>query len=259
MRVSSIQLEIKDERNKREMISHVLTMMDKCRGDDLIILPELWNVGFFNYENYKDYAESPIDGETVSAISAKAKDLGAYVYSGSFVEKQGDKYYNTSILFNREGKNAGEYRKIHLFTYMCKEPEVLTPGEKITVVDTEFGRIGLATCYDLRFPELFRKMTVEMGAEYFLVTSGWPYPRLEAWNVLNQVRALENTCYLISCNASGVNKGIRFAGHSQIVDPWGNVIAGTGYEEAVVKAEISRGELLRIRKEFPVLKDIRLL
>ncbi|MDD2426414.1 MAG: hypothetical protein PHU00_10435, partial [Bacteroidales bacterium] len=66
-------------------------------------------------------------------------------------------------------------------------------------------------------------------------------------------------CYLISCNAAGVNKGIRLAGHSQIVDPWGNVIAGTGYEEAIVKAEISRGELLRVRKEFPVLKDIRLL
>ena len=84
MKVSSIQLEIKDERTKQQMISHVLNLMEKCRGDDLIILPELWNVGFFNYDNYKNYAE-PIDGETVSAISAKAKDLGAYVFSGSFV------------------------------------------------------------------------------------------------------------------------------------------------------------------------------
>jgi len=257
MLVSSIQLEIKDDRNKQEMISHVLTMMDKCRGDDLIILPELWNVGFFNYDNYKNYAEA-IDGETASAISAKARELGAYVFSGSFVEKQEDKYYNASVLFDREGKNVGEYRKIHLFTYKCREPEILTPGDKLTVVDTEFGKIGLATCYDLRFPELFRKMTVEMGAEFFLVTSGWPYPRLEAWNILNQARALENTCYLISCNAAGVNKGIRLAGHSQIVDPWGNVLAGTGYEEAIIRAEISKEELLRIRKEFPVLNDRRL-
>ena len=257
MKVSSIQLEIKDDRNKQQMISHVLNLMEKCRGDDHIILPELWNVGFFNYDNYKNYAE-PIDGETASAISAKAKDLGAYVFSGSFVEKQGEKYYNTSVLFNREGKNIAAYRKIHLFSYKCREPEILTPGTDIVVVDTEFGKVGLATCYDLRFPELFRKMTVEMGAEYFLVTSGWPYPRLEAWNILNQARALENTCYLISCNAAGVNKGFRLAGHSQIVDPWGNVLAGTGYEEAIVRAEISREEVLRIRKEFPVLKDIRL-
>jgi predicted amidohydrolase len=90
------------------------------------------------------------------------------------------------------------------------------------------------------------------------VTSGWPYPRLEAWNILNQARALENTCYLISCNAAGVNKGFRLAGHSQIVDPWGNVLAGTGYEEAIVRAEISHEEVLRIRKEFPVLNDRRL-
>ncbi len=82
MKVSSIQLEIKDERNKQEMISHVLTMMDKCRGDDLIILPELWNVGFFNYDNYKNYAEA-IDGETASAISAKARELGAYVFQAA--------------------------------------------------------------------------------------------------------------------------------------------------------------------------------
>lgn len=257
MRVSSIQLEIKDDRTKQETTTHVLSMMDKCKGDDLIVLPELWNVGFFNYDNYKNYAES-IDGETASIISNKAKELEVYVYSGSFVEKQGDNYYNTSILFDREGKNIAEYRKIHLFSYKCREPEILTPGTDIIVVDTEFGRIGLATCYDLRFPELFRKMAVEMGAEYFLVTSGWPYPRIEAWNVLNQARALENTCYLISCNAAGICKGIRLAGHSQIVDPWGNVLAGTGYEEAIVKAEISREELLRIRKEFPVLKDIRL-
>lgn len=257
MKVSSIQLEIKDGRSKNEMIEHTLEMMDRCKGDDLIVLPELWNVGFFNYDNYKTYSE-PINGETASAISLKARELGAYVFSGSFVEKKGNVYFNTSILFDRNGTNIAEYRKMHLFTYNCREPEILTPGEELTVVDTEFGRIGLATCYDLRFPELFRKMTVEMGAEYFLITSGWPYPRIEAWNTLNQARALENTCYLISCNCTGVNQGIRLAGHSQIVDPWGNALAGSGYEEMIIRAEISHEELLRIRKEFPVLNDRRL-
>lgn len=257
MRVSSIQLEIKDGRGKFDMIQHALAMLDKCKDDDLVVLPELWNVGFFNYDNYKDYSES-INGETANAISAKAKELGCYIFSGSFVEKKGGKYFNTSILFDRSGTDIAEYRKIHLFTYNCREPEILTSGDKLTVVDTEFGRIGLATCYDLRFPELFRKMTVEMGAEYFLVTSGWPYPRIEAWNALNQARALENTCYLVSCNATGVNRGIRLAGHSQVVDPWGNVLASSGYEEMIIRAEISHDELLRIRKEFPVLNDRKL-
>lgn len=249
MIVSSIQLEAVDVKNKQVMLAHALDMMDKCKGADLIVLPELWNVGFFNYDNYKNFAES-IDGETVSALSKKAKELSAYVYTGSFVEEQSGKYFNCSVLLDRNGKNIGEFRKIHLFSYKCREPEILTPGEKITVVDTEFGRIGLATCYDLRFPELFRKMTVDFGAEYFLVTACWPFPRIEAWNALNQARALENTCYLISCNSVGVNSGIRAAGHSQIVDPWGNVIACSGYEETIVRAEIFPGRFKEFAKSF---------
>lgn len=254
MKVSSIQLEIKNSRRKKETIDYVLSMMDKCAGDDLIILPELWNIGFFNYSEYQSASED-INGETASAISRRAKELSAYVYSGSFVENRNGKYYNTSILFDREGCNVMVYRKIHLFSYKCQEPEILTSGKDISVVSTEFGRVGLATCYDLRFPELFRKMVVEHNAEFFLVTSAWPFPRIEAWNALNQVRALENTCYMISCNAVGVDHGIRFAGHSQIVDPWGYVIASSGYEETIVRAEIPSGNVSRIRKEFPVLED----
>lgn len=257
MKISSIQLEIKNSRSKKETINYVLELMDKCAGDDLIVLPELWNIGFFSYDEYKATSES-LEGETATTISHKAKELRAYVYSGSFVEARNGKYYNTSILFDREGRNVLEYRKMHLFSYKCREPEILTPGEEMSVVSTEFGRVGLATCYDLRFPELFRKMVIEQGAEFFLVTSAWPFPRVEAWNALNQVRALENTCYLISCNAAGVDHGIRLAGHSQIVDPWGYVIASSGYEETIVRAEIPSGSVYRIRKEFPVLEDRRL-
>lgn len=257
MKISSIQLEIKNLRKKQHTIDYVLGLIDSCTGDDLIILPELWNIGFFSYDEYQQESES-INGETASAIALKAKELGSYIYSGSFVENKNGRYYNTSILFDREGRNILEYRKMHLFSYKCREPELLTPGEEISVVSTEFGRIGLATCYDLRFPELFRKMAVEQGAEIFLVTSAWPFPRVEAWNALNQVRALENTCYLVSCNAVGVDHGIRLAGHSQIVDPWGYVLASSGYEEAIVKADIQEDSIHKIRKEFPVLADRRL-
>ena len=257
MKISSIQLEIKNTRSKRETIAYAMKLIESCQGEDLIVLPELWNIGFFNYDEYIAESEN-INGETVSAIALKAKELGSYIYSGSFVEEKDGKYYNTSILFDREGRKVLEYRKMHLFSYRCKEPEILSPGDKISVVSTEFGRIGLATCYDLRFPELFRKMAIEYGAEIFLVTSAWPFPRVEAWNILNQARALENTCYLISCNAVGVDHGVRFAGHSQIVDPWGYVLVSSGYEEMIVKAEIIEKDISKIRKEFPVLKDLRL-
>ena len=253
MKVSSIQLEMKDDRSKEETIEYALAMMDKASSSDLIILPEIWNIGFFAYDKYISESE-PIDGPTATAVSMKARELGSYIYSGSFVEKRDGKYFNTSILFNRKGEKVGEYRKIHLFSYRSREPEILTPGSDITVLDSEFGKVGLSTCYDLRFPELYRAM-VDKGAELFLVTSGWPFPRLSHWLVLNQARAIENTCFLVSCNAAGVQKGTRFLGHSQIVDPWGVVIAGSAHEGRIINAEIDPGLVSRTRQEFPALRD----
>lgn len=253
MKITSIQLEMKDDRSKEQTIAYTLLMMGKCEGADLIVLPELWNIGFLAYDRYRSESE-PIDGPTATAVSEKARELGAYVFSGSFVEKRREQYLNTSILFNRKGEKIGQYSKMHLFNYKSREPELLTPGTEIAVFDTEFGKMGLSTCYDLRFPELYRAMA-DMGAKFFLVTSGWSYPRLEAWNVLNQARALENTCCLISSNAAGVQSGVRFLGHSQIVDPWGNVIAGSGYLEAIVRAEIDDDLVEKTRTEFPVLGD----
>jgi predicted amidohydrolase len=253
MKIASIQLEMTDNRTKEETISYALDMIDKCKGSDLIILPELWNIGFFAYDEYWSESE-PVDGPTACAISKKAKELSAYIFSGSFVEKRGDKYFNTSILFNRKGESIGQYSKMHLFSYKSREPELLTPGTEVVVAETEYGKMGLSTCYDLRFPELYREM-VDLGAKFFLVTSGWPYPRIEAWNALNQARALENTCCLISSNAAGVQSGVRFLGHSQAVDPWGNVIAGSGYLESIVRAEIDDDLVEKIRAEFPVLDD----
>lgn len=257
MKTASIQLEIKNDMSKEDMIEHAMSMLDLCKGSDLILLPELWNVAFSSFAQYHELGE-PLDGMTMSAVAAKARELGAYIMGGSFVETDGDKCYNTCVLFDRNGVNIGAYRKIHLYSYHSREAQTITPGDKATVVDTEFGRVGLATCYDLRFPEQFRKMTIELGAEIFLIAAAWPFPRLEVWNTLNQARALENVCYLISSNSVGTSRSVRLAGHSQIVDPWGNVLAGSGYEETIVRAEISRENVSRIREAFPVLKDVKL-
>jgi predicted amidohydrolase len=251
LKVASVQLAIADNVPKKEMVDRALRMMDCCAGSDLIILPELWNIGFFAFDKYIDESE-PVDGYTATAIRNKARELGAWVFSGSFVESRDGKYHNTSILFDRAGKSVAVYRKIHLFTYKSKEAEILTPGKEIVVADTEFGKMGLSTCYDLRFPEMFRRMN-EMGAEFFLVTSGWPYPRQEAWETFNRARAAENVCFLISCNASGKQAGFLALGHSKVVDPFGIVIADSDFRETIVTAEIDPAQVKAVRNEFPVL------
>ncbi len=258
MKAAAIQLQVADKKSKKDAIKHALDMIDTCKGADLIVLPEQWNIGFYNFDNYYTLAETD-NGETVSAISAKAKELGSYIYSGTFVEKRGEKYYNTGILFDRNGTAVAKYSKIHLFGFESKEHELLTPGDKITVADTEFGRIGIATCYDLRFPELFRKMTLMYGAEFFIVSASWPAERLEAWRLYCRVRATENFCWLISSNCTGNYGNIKGGGNGMIVSPKGAVIADSGFDESIVVAEISREEVVQCRSSFCALDDVKLI
>jgi predicted amidohydrolase len=124
----------------------------------------------------------------------------------------------------------------------------------VVVIDTPLGKLGMATCYDLRFPELFRRM-VEKGAEVFLVCSAWPYPRLEHWLMLNRVRALENQAFLVSSNSAGLNSGSQFVGHSMVVGPWGTILASAGDLEAIVRADVDLGVLKESRERFPALAD----
>ncbi|MGO0061248.1 carbon-nitrogen family hydrolase [Brevibacillus fluminis] len=252
MNVASVQVEIKDDETKEQRIQRVESTLDTLEGYDLIVLPEIWATGYFSFDRYTEEAE-PMDGPFVARFSAKAKALGAYLFAGSFVESDGDKFYNTSVMFDPQGRQIASYRKIHLFRYGSDEGKLLTRGDDITVVDTSFGKVGLATCYDLRFPELFRRQ-VDRGAELLLVTSAWPHRRLMHWNLFNQVRALENQCYLIASNCAGTTRGTLLGGHSQVVDPWGVVIASGGEQEAIVKAQIDLGQIAHIRETFPQLK-----
>jgi predicted amidohydrolase len=252
MRIASIQLNVIEE-SKDRSLEHASEMIRQCRDADLILLPELWNIGFMSFDRYRNEAETQ-EGPTLTLLRTLAKELACHLHTGSFVEKKGDRFYNSSFLLSPKGEILGSYQKIHLFTYQSEEAAILTAGTSITVIPTEFGNLGLATCYDLRFPELFRKM-LDQGAEFFLISSAWPYPRLEHWLLLNRTRALENLSYLISSNCVGINRGAQFAGHSLVVDPFGEMIAGSNDEECVVWGEVSRDIVLRARSEFPALKD----
>jgi predicted amidohydrolase len=252
MRIASIQLKIIEE-SKDKSLEHTSRMISQCRGADLILLPELWNIGFMSFDRYRQEAETQ-EGPTLTLLRSLARNLGCYLHTGSLVEKRGDRFYNTSFLLNPNGEILGSYRKIHLFTYQSEESEILTPGTSITVISTVFGTFGLATCYDLRFPELFRRM-IDGGAEFFLIPSAWPASRIEHWVLLNRTRALENLSCLISSNGVGINRGTQLMGHSLVVDPWGEIIASGDDEEGIVWGEINQDIVLKARAEFPALRD----
>lgn len=252
MRVASIQLAT-TSKNKLETIEKASENVRRCKDADLIILPEIWNIGFMSFDRYIPEAEDK-NGPTLTAMRQLAMEVESYLHTGSFVEKEDGKYYNSSYLISPQGEVLANYRKIHLFGFDSQETQILTPGDKVVVADTPLGKIGMATCYDLRFPELFRLM-VDQGAGLFLICSAWPYPRLEHWLLLNRTRALENQCFLVSSNSVGLNNGTLLVGHSAIVDPWGIIRNSGGDDEVILKAEFDMAELETARERFPALAD----
>jgi predicted amidohydrolase len=252
MRVTSIQLEIQD-RPKAESLAHALSMLEQARGSDLILLPELWSTGYFSFSRYRDESESA-DGPLVEAIGRKARELDAFVFMGSLVERVGDRLFNTSLLIDPGGAVAARYRKMHLFGYRSEEGRLLTRGDEVVVVPTPWGRAGLSICYDLRFPELYRRM-VDDGAEIFLIAAAWPAARREPWVLLNRARAMENQAFVFACNGAGTNCGVEIGGHSLLIDPLGKVLAEGTDREAIVSVEVDPGLVARTRADFPALQD----
>jgi len=252
MRLASIQLAVV-EGDKAATVEKAVQAVHRCRGADLVILPEIWNVGFMSFDRYVSEAEE-VDGPTLAALREAAREIGCHLHTGSLVVEDGGRFFNSSYLLSPQGEILANYRKVHLFGYQSRETQILTPGDQVVVAETPFGRFGLATCYDLRFPELFRRM-VERGAELLLVCSAWPYPRLEHWIMLNRVRALENQCFLVSANSVGPNGGSTFVGHSMMVDPWGVILASGGDEEVILRAEIDLAQVRSARERFPALAD----
>lgn len=255
--VALIQLEIRDSESPSERLRRGLNCLRDLKGIvQLAIFPELWAVGFFGFEDYRSHAE-PLNGPTVSALSEAARDAGIWVHGGSFVE-QGDAgaLYNTSVLLSPQGQVAATYRKIHLFGYRSDEARILTPGTQVSTVQTSFCRMLLSTCYDLRFPEIYLEGAAA-EIEVCLVCAAWPDSRLEHWLLLTRARALENLCYVVACNACGINRGTTLLGGSIVVDPWGIPVARATISEEILRATINRDRIVKIRQDFPILEDRR--
>ncbi|MDR5658349.1 carbon-nitrogen hydrolase family protein [Serpentinicella sp. ANB-PHB4] len=245
--------------NKAEMMITQSVSKNKAQ---IVVLPEMFNCPY-NTKVMADYAEN-IEGETVKRLSNIAKKLKVYIFAGSFPEKDKEKIYNTSLVFNKEGQLIGKHRKIHLFDVdiqngiKFKESEVLSPGNDVTVVNTEFCKIGLAICYDMRFPELMRAITLK-GAKIIIVPAAFNMTTGPAhWNELLKVRAMDNQVYFIAASpARNMSADYHAYGHSAIVDPWGKIMAQAQAGEIILHSKISLSRVEKIRNELPLLKHRR--
>ena len=234
-------------------------------GCDLVALPEIFNVGYFAFDSYSREAE-PLDGETITELQEMAADLDISICAGSIVEDlaestargfdtpEADGYANTSVYIDSSGDRRGVYRKRHLFGYESAEQELLTAGESVTTVDDQGFTVGMTTCYDLRFPQLYRRL-VDAGATLVLVPSAWPYPRVEHWQLLPRTRAVENLCYVGAVNGIGAFEEASLLGRSAVYDPWGTPVASAGERERLVVAEVDPERVEQRREEVPVLDD----
>ena len=220
---------------------------------DLIILPELWHGGPFNIEQSVSLATT-FPGPISEDICDIAASNNVWIHAGSFVEKINGEFFNSSLLVDGQGQIATTYKKIHLYGFSGGESKHLTGGQDLVCVATPLGMTALTTCYDLRFPELFRKLN-EKGATSILMTSGWPDIRIEHWNVLAKARAIENQSIFIACNGVGKNGEVNLGGNSVVVDAWGNVLNELSIQEKVINVEIDLQNVIDIREKLPVLAD----
>jgi len=257
MRVHVIQLSYDDAEPVATRVDRAAGLVLDQRGADLVVLPELWAHGGFASALWRERAEG-VDGPTRTAIAAAARTVGAWVHAGSIIERAGTSLFNTSILISPDGETAATYRKIHRFGFDEGEPRILDAGHSVvtTPIDDK-ATIGLATCYDLRFPELFRAL-LDAGATMFAIPAAWPAARIEHWTLLGRARALENQCGGVQATTAGTHAGVAMGGRSQIVAADGRVLAEAGDGEEVLGADVDPAETDRYRREFPVLADRRL-
>ena len=254
--VGLVQLDCSSSESVASRVARAHALIEEAATTaELVVLPELWHVGAFELDSARDHAER-IDGPLATGLGALAKRLNIWLHGGSITEIDSDgTHYNTALLFTPDGRLAVTYRKIHLFGFDGGETALMGRGDSLVVVDTPLGPTGIATCYDLRFPELFRAL-VAGDAESVIISSGWPARRIAHWDVLTQARAIENQVWVIACNEVGDQSGLILGGHSTVVSPTGEVVARGGDGEEIVYAEVDPSVVSSWRSEFPVLRDI---
>ncbi|KGL76693.1 Omega-amidase NIT2, partial [Tinamus guttatus] len=261
-RLALIQLQVSTVKSDNLQRACRMVKEASAKGAQVVALPECFNSPYGTHF-FKEYAEN-IPGETTHKLSETAKECNVYLVGGSIPEEDAGKLYNTCTVFGPDGAMLTKYRKIHLFDInvpgkiQFKESETLSPGNTFSTFDTPYCRVGLGICYDIRFAELAQiygqkgcQLLVYPGA--FNLTTGPAH-----WELLQRGRALDNQVYVATASpARDENASYIAWGHSTVVNPWGEVIAKAGAEEAILYADIDLKKLAEIREQIPVLNQKR--
>ena len=253
MKVSLIQMDMKFA-SPDENFAHAEELVRQAAQShpDVITLPETWNVGFFPKENLAELSDK--DGARVKeTFSRLASELNVNIVAGSVSNVRDGKIYNTAFVFDRKGNCVAEYDKTHLFS-PSGEHEYFQSGDHTVRFELDGVPCGLIICYDVRFPELIRTITVQ-GIDVLFVVAQWPALRRFHWQALNQARAIENQCFVACTNSCGTAEGTKNAGYSAVYDPWGELVGGCGPNEMILTTDMDLNIIRGIRDSINVYRD----
>ncbi|WP_167357366.1 carbon-nitrogen family hydrolase [Anoxybacillus pushchinoensis] len=253
MNIACIQMDIafgEPEKNKQTVVRY---MEQIARNVDVVVLPELWTTGY-DLARLGDIADE--NGEDAKTfLSSLARAYNVHIVGGSVAKKTERQITNTMYIVDRNGDVVCEYSKLHLFKLM-DEHKHLQAGETTGIFSLDGVTGAGVICYDIRFPEWIRAHVLH-GAEVLFVVAEWPLVRLHHWRTLLMARAIENQCYVVACNRAGKDPNNEFAGHSLIIDPWGNILAEGDEQETVIVANIDINEVQDVRARIPIFSDRR--
>lgn len=262
MKAAVIQMNVVADKRKNleTMAGYVAKAADA--GADIAILPEMFNCPYSN-DYFKDYSEKA-GGESCAEMSKAASENNIYVIGGSIPELDGSEYYNTSFVFDTEGREVARHRKVHLFNMDLKdlqsfhESKTFSAGEDITVFDTPFGKIGLIICFDIRFPEICRIMT-HKGAQIIVAPGAFGMNTgAMHWEILYRTRAVDNQLFTIGVSPARDESSVYVSyANSIVVDPWGKVLYRADTHETMGVVDLDLCEIERARAQLPLLSAIR--
>ncbi|WP_457552292.1 carbon-nitrogen family hydrolase [Desulfobacula sp.] len=247
-----VQFDVKNgqvEANLNTALRHLEKLAAK--NISLAVLPEMFSCSFDN-EKLREHSKQTDKVVEKLCLFAKKNQMAI---AGTLPEKKEDLIYNTMVFIDVDGTIKAKYRKLHLFR-LTGEHLYYAAGNKIVTVDSSFGRIGLLTCYDLRFPELARSLFLKK-AQMIIVSAQWPEPRKEHWKTLIAARAVENQLFMVCSNRTGKDEDLIFPGMSMIVDPLGNVLAEAKKEDFIAFADIDFSKVDQARTLIPCHSDRR--
>lgn len=263
IRVANIQMNVTDDKTENfKTVEKYLEVVSK-ENVDVVLLPEMFNCPYQTV-NFPIYAEKEGD-LSWQKCSLLAKKYNIYLAAGSMPEKDPEgRVFNTAYVFDRQGNQIGKHRKAHLFDISVKggqtfkESDTLTPGNQVTVFETEFGTMGICVCYDFRFPELSRLM-VDKGAKIILVPGAFNMTTGPAhWEILFRTRALDNQVFVMgTAPARNEASGYTSWGHSIVVAPWGNIIEQMEEKEGYIINVLDLNQVDKVRRELPLLAHRR--